>query len=53
MKPDLKDSRDHRTYLVVLTGLTLAAIVLWFSDPSHRPTGASRIPWPDWSQPGR
>jgi hypothetical protein len=53
MKPNLKTDRDHWFYLVLLVGLILAAIVLWFSDPSHQPTGVSRIPWPVWPQTNR
>ncbi len=53
MKPDLNTSRDHRFYQVVLIGLILATIVLWLSDKSHQPTGASRITWPVWLQSGQ
>ena len=50
--PTLAFRRSHRFYLVILLALALAAVVLWFADPAHRPTGGSRIPWPTWSQPG-
>jgi hypothetical protein len=53
MKSDLNTKRNDRFYQVGLIGLTLATIVPWLSDPSHQPTGGSRIPWPVWSQSGQ
>jgi hypothetical protein len=31
---------------VALLALVVAAVMLWFADPSHQPTGGSRILWP-------
>ena len=38
--------RPQLMFTAVLFLLALLAAILWFADPSHRPTGGSRIHWP-------
>jgi hypothetical protein len=44
--------RDQVAFMVVLILLSTLAAVLWFMDPSHQPSGRSRIPWPP-AQPAK
>ena len=38
--------RDQVAFMVVLILLSALIVLLWFMDPSHQPSGGSRIPWP-------
>jgi hypothetical protein len=44
--------RDQVAFMIVLILLSVLTIVLWFMDPSHQPSGHSRIDWPP-AQPGK
>lgn len=46
MKAHRPMPRDQVTFMVVFILLSALTIVLWCMDPSHQPTGGSRIPWP-------
>ncbi len=45
-KPRRPLPRRQRFFLAVLLGLAFLSALIWFSDPTHRAAGPSRIDWP-------